>query len=164
MTKTPIDSPAAAGNLTKPMRGGAPRCFQTADTLRAEVAAIPPTRRRLRAFLCQSGLAEIADTAALLSEELLANAVTHGCTDVPPETEVTMTTTYDGHRLHLTVHDPSDTQPRLRAASQDQEHGRGLQLVAALSDRWGVTASAAGTGKAVWLELDHPSSPGEEGR
>ncbi|MFC4507876.1 MULTISPECIES: ATP-binding protein [Streptomyces] len=163
MTRTPIDALAIAGDLTKPSDGEAPRCFQTADALRADLASIPPTRRRLRAFLCRSGLGEIADMAALLSTELLANAVTHGCSEFPPKTEVTMTATYDGQRLRLAVHDPSDSQPCLRAASEDQEHGRGLMLVASLADRWGVTAKAKGTGKSVWLELECSSSQSEEG-
>ncbi|MDF3303324.1 ATP-binding protein, partial [Streptomyces sp. K1PA1] len=32
--------------------------------------------------------------------------------------------------------------------------GRGLFLVDALSDRWGVEADPAGSGKTVWTELD----------
>lgn len=162
MTRTPTNTLAIAGDLRKPSDGEAPRCFQTADALRADLASIPPTRRRLRAFLCRSGLGEIADMAALLSTELLANAVTHGCSEFPPKTEVTMTATYDGQRLRLAVHDPSDNQPRLGAASEDQEHGRGLLLVASLADRWGVTANADGTGKSVWLELEYSYSQSEE--
>jgi anti-sigma regulatory factor (Ser/Thr protein kinase) len=162
VTRTPINTLAIAGDLAKPLDGEAPRCFQTADALRADLAAIPPTRRRLRTFLCRSGLGEIADMAALLSTELLANAVTHGCSEFSPQAEVTMTATYDGHRLCLAVHDPSDNQPRLGSASEDQEHGRGLLLVASLADRWGVTANAGGTGKSVWLELAYSSSQSEE--
>ncbi|WP_159046124.1 ATP-binding SpoIIE family protein phosphatase [Streptomyces sp. WM6372] len=48
------------------------------------------------------------------------------------------------------VSDPSSTQPRLRRARESDEGGRGLFLVAQLTDRWGCRFT--GTGKTIWTE------------
>ncbi|MGW6983073.1 ATP-binding SpoIIE family protein phosphatase [Streptomyces sp. NPDC054932] len=48
------------------------------------------------------------------------------------------------------VSDPSSTQPRLRRARDTDEGGRGLFLVAQLTDRWGCRFT--GTGKTIWTE------------
>ncbi|MET9854540.1 SpoIIE family protein phosphatase [Streptomyces sp. NPDC006450] len=48
------------------------------------------------------------------------------------------------------VSDPSSTQPRLRRARETDEGGRGLFLVAQLSDRWGCRFTS--TGKTIWTE------------
>ncbi|WP_435211245.1 SpoIIE family protein phosphatase [Streptomyces sp. bgisy034] len=49
------------------------------------------------------------------------------------------------------VSDGSLTTPRIRRASETDEGGRGLQLVAALSQRWGTRYTT--TGKCIWAEL-----------
>ncbi|MFE7413956.1 ATP-binding protein [Streptomyces laurentii] len=41
---------------------------------------------------------------------------------------------------------------RVETSSRDEESGRGLFLVAALADRWGIEYVT--TGKRVWCELD----------
>ncbi|MGW3327288.1 ATP-binding SpoIIE family protein phosphatase [Streptomyces virginiae] len=48
------------------------------------------------------------------------------------------------------VSDPSSTQPRLRRARETDEGGRGLFLVAQLTDRWGCRFTS--TGKTIWTE------------
>lgn len=48
------------------------------------------------------------------------------------------------------VSDPSSTQPRLRRARETDEGGRGLFLVAQLTDRWGCRFT--GSGKTIWTE------------
>ncbi|GGS93473.1 ATP-binding protein [Streptomyces chromofuscus] len=157
VTEPPFNTPAAAGALPQQRNDEALRPFQMAVSFPADPAAIPPMRRQLRALLCRSGLTEIADDAVLASQELMANAVNHGCRQLPPDTEITMTAAYNSARLRLAVHDPSGEKPRLLPASKEQEDGRGLQLVAAFADRWGVEANAEGAGKSVWMEFDSPS-------
>ncbi|NGO43159.1 ATP-binding protein [Streptomyces ureilyticus] len=50
--------------------------------------------------------------------------------------------------------DRSPVLPRLCAVGAAEESGRGLALVAALSDDWGVARPALGTtGKSVWFTL-----------
>jgi hypothetical protein len=64
-----------------------------------------------------------------------------------------MTATCDGRLLRLQVKDPSGERPCVRAATADEESGRGLLLVDAFADRWGVEAPSEGGGKTVWMEL-----------
>ncbi|WP_434582164.1 ATP-binding protein [Carbonactinospora thermoautotrophica] len=71
----------------------------------------------------------------------------------------------------IEVHGGHPDAPRPRGPDPDDEHGRGLQLVAALAAGWGVrhdgrhTALAAGWGvrhdgrhKIVWASLDLPGA------
>nr|WP_143678341.1 ATP-binding protein [Streptomyces rhizosphaericus] len=50
--------------------------------------------------------------------------------------------------------DGSLTTPRIRHASETDEGGRGLQLVSALSHRWGTRYTP--TGKCIWTEQPLP--------
>ena len=56
--------------------------------------------------------------------------------------------------LLVEVSDPLPDPPRERAASPEEEGGRGLQLVAHSSSRWGTRPAHAG--KTVWFELSVP--------
>jgi hypothetical protein len=47
------------------------------------------------------------------------------------------------------VMDRTTFRPRRRRAENEDEHGRGLQIVAMLADRWGSRTS--GAGKSVWF-------------
>ncbi|MCQ1577157.1 ATP-binding protein [Streptomyces parvus] len=151
------DSPAGASSPVgsdRLLAGDPARRFQTAVTFPATTEAIPPVRRDLYKLLCKSGLAEVAYIAALAAQELMANAVMHGCQGFPSDTAVTMTATCDGRQLRLTVEDPSTDLPCVRSGSSDAEGGRGMLLVDDFADRWGVEVSPmANGGKAVWMEL-----------
>ncbi|MGW1625624.1 ATP-binding protein, partial [Streptomyces sp. NPDC002172] len=67
------------------------------------------------------------------------------------------------HSLTCEVYDGSLTTPRMRRATYTDEGGRGLQLVAALSQRWG--ARYLDDGKCIWTEQDIPrgDASGEPG-
>jgi len=58
--------------------------------------------------------------------------------------------------LFSEVIDDSAAVPRLRHADEDDERGRGLQVVSQLARRWGTRR--AGTGKVVWCELTVPTT------
>jgi len=60
-----------------------------------------------------------------------------------------------GSNLKVHVRDGSAALPQQRPAHDDDEVGRGLALVEALSDAWGVepVCDEGGSGKAVWFEL-----------
>ena len=60
-------------------------------------------------------------------------------------------------RLICEVSDGSLTTPRIRRASDTDEGGRGLQLVAALSQRWGTRYTS--DGKCIWTEQPLPEPP-----
>jgi len=107
-----------------------------------------------------SRLERVADDAVMAAQELMANAVLHGCRDCSPETEVSLTATCHGACLRLAVRDPS-AEWTARSATDDLESGRGLDIVTELADRWGVKQCSSG-GKEVWCELELEPQPSKE--
>ncbi|MFE2940531.1 ATP-binding protein [Streptomyces sp. NPDC059255] len=92
------------------------------------------------------------ETAALLLSELVTNALRHGS---PPGREIAVTLYHAEGLLRVEVEDAGDRLPRPRVPGADDECGRGLALVAALADDWGV-APRRGPGKRVWALLKVP--------
>ncbi|MFJ5773580.1 ATP-binding protein [Streptomyces sp. NPDC093094] len=115
---------------------------------RAEPQEVAAVRRVLRLHLITWGLDAIADEAQLCVSELVTNVITH----VGPGTPAVLVVSMRGVRLRIEVHDP-DTRalPVLTDPAPDAEHGRGMALVAALADRWGV--QLRGDLKVTWCEL-----------
>lgn len=98
-------------------------------------------RRHVREQLSTWGLDDMATTTELLVSELVGNVVRHG------RGPLQLRLLLDAD-LVCEVSDGSLTMPRVRHASETDEGGRGLQLVAALSQRWGTRYTAAG--KCIW--------------
>lgn len=97
----------------------------------------------------------LSDTAALLVAELAANAVTHGRV---PGRDIEVLLRLDAYTLRIDVSDSrGERRPSVTAvtAAPEAEHGRGLLLVDALADRWGVFDRVP-VGKTVRAELDLP--------
>ncbi|MET8947648.1 ATP-binding protein [Streptomyces sp. NPDC004542] len=115
----------------------------------ADPCEVSALRRLLRLQLGVWELRELIDPAQLCVSELVSNVVTH----VGPETPTTLAVSMKGVYLRLEVHDP-DTRalPTLVQAGQDAEAGRGMALVDATADRWGVELRA--DRKVTWCELD----------
>ncbi|MFD4245766.1 ATP-binding protein [Streptomyces sp. NPDC058525] len=131
-----------------------PRDFQMAAEVSARPEAVAGARRQLVCLLESSGLSECADRVMLVAQELMVNAMTHGCEN-RPEGFFSVRAMHAWGRLRVEVEDPSTRQPLPRSASADEEGGRGLHLVDALATRWGTDLPAPGmTGKTVWFELD----------
>ncbi|MFB7090034.1 ATP-binding protein [Streptomyces sp. NPDC056296] len=110
-----------------------------------EVATL---RRNVRACLGAWGLQDLVDEAQLCVSELVANVITH----VGAGTPTTLAVQLNGTSLRIEVHDP-DTRalPTLVAADVESEGGRGMALVGAITDRWGVQLGA--DRKVTWCEL-----------
>lgn len=90
------------------------------------------------------------DTPAHVVAELAANAVLHG--RVTGRDFRLMLTAYDD-RLRIEVTDArAERLPALTEQPADSESGRGLLLVRALADRWGVTPGPVPC-KTVWAEI-----------
>ncbi|MCA2204123.1 ATP-binding protein [Streptomyces griseoincarnatus] len=82
--------------------------------------------------------------------ELAANAVTHGRV---PGRDFRLAFYVVGHTLRIEVTDTrGDRLPQHQPPSPDAESGRGLLLVEALADRWGVSEDRLPR-KTVWAEL-----------
>ncbi|GEC04708.1 ATP-binding protein [Streptomyces spinoverrucosus] len=93
---------------------------------------------------------ERAEDVSVCVSELATNALLHG---VPPGRGFLLRVRYDGDVLRVEVHDSGSGVPRV--ADEADEGGRGLLLVAALSDKWGVGERELG--KVVWCEFALPA-------
>ncbi|MFE5736904.1 ATP-binding protein [Streptomyces celluloflavus] len=91
----------------------------------------------------------LTDTAELLLGELAANAVL-AATGPGRQIEVRFGLTEGA--LTLEVADAGDGEPVVRDPAVWDEHGRGMVLVAALAEEWGVRPRY-GVGKSVWVAL-----------
>jgi serine phosphatase RsbU (regulator of sigma subunit)/anti-sigma regulatory factor (Ser/Thr protein kinase) len=100
-------------------------------------------RSHVRSQLSAWGLDDLVMTTELLASELVGNVVRHA------KGPVRLRLLRAG-KLICEVSDGSQTTPRIRRASETDEGGRGLQLVAALSQRWGTRYTE--TGKCIWTE------------
>ncbi|MGW2821678.1 ATP-binding protein [Streptomyces sp. NPDC001443] len=95
------------------------------------------------------------DAVELVAGELAANAVTHG--RVPGRDAELRLSRCDGDRVRVEVADTlGERLPRREPAGPDAEHGRGLILVATLSETWGVAPRPGGPGKTVWAVIVTP--------
>lgn len=134
----------------------------TADASTARIVLDDDTRapgvarRFLREFLARSAVDEdVSATAELCLSELVTNAVVHA------GSRSELRATLDDDRLTVAVSDRGGVPVDAADAAPDEDpdvlrvHGRGLQLVEALADRWGSERDAVGT--TVWfaLELHH---------
>jgi anti-sigma regulatory factor (Ser/Thr protein kinase) len=106
-------------------------------------------REFLRQATCPEHHIEVLEDAVLLVSELVTNSVLHGG---PP---VVVAVDCDGEALRVRVRDGSPSLPELRHAQQVDEGGRGLELVANLSQDWGV--DPVEDGKHVWFVLRKPA-------
>jgi anti-sigma regulatory factor (Ser/Thr protein kinase) len=115
---------------------------------RRERRSVPAARVFAAETLAGWGVAgtERAADVLLCVSELVTNAVVHG---VPPGRQLRLLLRFDGRAVVVEVHDSGPGVPRI--VHDGDEGGRGLLLVAALSDRWGVRERALG--KAVWCEF-----------
>jgi len=100
-------------------------------------------RRHIRDQLTAWDLDDLAPTTELLASELVGNVVRHA------RGPVRLRLLY-GAELVCEVYDGSQTMPRIRRATETDEGGRGLQLIAALSGRWGARYTP--TGKCIWAQ------------
>jgi anti-sigma regulatory factor (Ser/Thr protein kinase) len=90
----------------------------------------------------------LIDTALLLVSELASNAILHAGSALVVCLRVT-----DRH-LRIEVSDGDPRRPMLKQYDDDAVTGRGLHIVDAMADRWGVAEIEGG--KAVWFELTFP--------
>ncbi|MBE2315963.1 SpoIIE family protein phosphatase [Solirubrobacter sp. CPCC 204708] len=106
--------------------------------------------RRARTFTTEAlvdwGFSErLRDDALLIAGELVTNAILHG----RPPVELRLRRNPD--HLRIEVDDGAAGIPRKLRPTPADDHGRGLQLTAAVAHRWGTRPLR--DGKSVWCEL-----------
>lgn len=110
----------------------------------------PTSAASARAFVEEHcvrwGLQDAMDEALLVASELVTNAVVHA------ESDAVLSITATEEILRIEVADSGRDAPDPHVAGNDDEHGRGLLLIAVLSAAWG-TEPRLGGGKIVWADL-----------
>ncbi|MFG2985200.1 ATP-binding protein [Streptomyces sp. NPDC048258] len=121
----------------------------TRSVRRADLKAVGEIRRALRELMRHRYRTDSAEVAELLVTELVTNALVH--TEQGAEVSASLAAT----RLRVEVRDYASRRPLPYVPTADDgTHGRGLMLVQALADAWGVDVVEPGRGKVVWFELD----------
>lgn len=98
------------------------------------------------ATLTAWGLPGVVDDVRLSVSELVANALAHA--DGPL---IGVRLIVGGGRVRLEVRDGGGGRPIRRSPDAKATRGRGLLLVSAVADGWGVRTEP--TGKAVWADF-----------
>ncbi|MFF3736836.1 SpoIIE family protein phosphatase [Streptomyces sp. NPDC002566] len=111
----------------------------------ADPALVAPIRKQVVEQLDRWRLSEATFTAELVVSELVTNAIRYGARPIR------LRLIHDAATLICEVSDNSHTAPHLRRAKTWDEGGRGLLLVAQLTQRWGSRHTAEG--KTIWAEL-----------
>ncbi|GAA4789236.1 SpoIIE family protein phosphatase [Streptomyces ziwulingensis] len=111
----------------------------------ADPALVAPVRKQVLEQLAAWTLWEASFTVELVVSELVTNAIRYGA---PP---IRLRLIHDATTLICEVSDTNHTAPHLRRAKTWDEGGRGLLLVAQLTQRWGSRHTTEG--KTIWAEL-----------
>lgn len=118
--------------------------------VRHDAASAAVVRHELAADLRQLRVApERIDDVVLVASELVANAVRHA-TPVSAR-KIDVTWDFEESDVLIRVGDGSWAEPRRLRTSAMDPSGRGLTIVEALSDAWGVERTPRG--KRVWARV-----------
>jgi GAF domain-containing protein len=127
------------------------RCTAAADiascSLPEDPTAAGQAREYIRKQLAAWELDDLVITTELLVSELVGNVIRHAKGPIRLRL-------LRSRSLICEVYDGSLTIPRIRRAAYTDEGGRGLHLVAALSQRWGTRY--LDNGKCIWTEQELP--------
>ena len=111
----------------------------------ADPALVAPIRKQVVEQLDKWALPEATFTAELVVSELVTNAIRYGAHPIR------LRLIHDTATLICEVSDTNHSAPHLRRAKTWDEGGRGLLLVAQLTQRWGSRHTA--DGKTIWAEI-----------
>ncbi|WP_298461961.1 ATP-binding protein [uncultured Cellulomonas sp.] len=116
-----------------------------AVVLPADPASPAQARQVLRRVLTEADRLDCLDAAELACTELVTNAVLHAHTAIEVTVDVV-------DSVRVAVHDGNASLPRHPHYDAQATTGRGLALVAAVTDAYGVT-DVGPTGKTVWFTV-----------
>jgi hypothetical protein len=152
---------APSGDVVFPTQ----RLASSACELPPRLESVREARLFTRHTLQRWGLSELFDNIALVTSELVTNALRHGVGPTagssagashhaaPPPVRLSLA--HWTSRVVCSVRDPSDEGPMEKVPDWVAESGRGLHLVASCSDAWGWHP-LAGAGKVVWALFPAP--------
>ena len=95
---------------------------------------------------------EICDAAALVASELASNSVRHAASAFELRIEKSP------NRVRIEVEDDGSGEPALKSPAPTDTSGRGLRIVEAFADEWGVIPRDPAPGKTVWVTIALPPS------
>ncbi|MEU1691092.1 ATP-binding protein [Streptomyces hirsutus] len=143
------DATPTAGGTPPPDLGGA--ACRAAYFLPADRRSVGRARHLVTEQLGVWGVVpDDCATAALVVSELLTNAVLHTRSR---RIACTLGATPDLVLIQVTDDGSGPSAPRTRRAGPRDEVGRGLLLVKAVSEHWGVGGAEYGDGRTVWAML-----------
>lgn len=119
--------------------------------LPAHLSSVTRARHFVRDVLMEWELPAVAEDAQLGTSELVANAVRHAGTDLRLSIRLDRSVT-----ISIRDGQPELRRPVAAEANFLAESGRGLHIVAAISQDWGITSTDGG--KVVWFVLAIPTS------
>jgi anti-sigma regulatory factor (Ser/Thr protein kinase) len=108
--------------------------------------AVTAARRFVRDVLSDHSR-ETVEAAELMASELATNCVRHARTDF----EMAI---HDKGQVRIEVRDSGGGRPRVLSPAPQEPSGRGLRIVEAMADAWGVVPGS--DGKAVWFTVPRP--------
>jgi anti-sigma regulatory factor (Ser/Thr protein kinase) len=117
--------------------------------LPADLESTAVAREFVRVHLVRHGLPGLVEDLSLVTSELATNAILHA------QTTFSVTLQGNSESVLLSVRDGSAVVPGVLAAQAVNmgTGGRGLAIVAELSDCWGTTPDTDG-GKSTWARFD----------
>ncbi len=151
--------PVMAGHATAPRARWA---VQSVLAIAALPTATPCARLHARNIAHEWSLSELAGTIELVVSELVTNAVQASVDDdgrprYTPEHGLAcihLRLSTDGMAVLVEVWDENSELPAPTQPGLDDESGRGLMLVDALTARWGWDTPHSGRGKVVWAVVE----------
>jgi anti-sigma regulatory factor (Ser/Thr protein kinase) len=111
--------------------------------LDADPATVGDARTATTGQLAEWGLEDLSFTTELIVSELVTNAIRHAAGPIHVRL-------IRDRSLICEVSDTGHTSPHLRHAANDDEGGRGLFIVAQITEQWGTRYMPSG--KTIWAE------------
>jgi serine/threonine-protein kinase RsbW len=117
---------------------------------RAHFPGVRSSTSSARRFACDAVgdvPGEVADAIALIASELATNCVRHAASAFEIRIERLP------ESIRIEVEDDGDGEPVVRSPEFTATSGRGMQIVQALADEWGVIPKSGAPGKTVWATV-----------
>jgi anti-sigma regulatory factor (Ser/Thr protein kinase) len=165
--RTPAFTPARRAVPPRPAGPAAgpadtPGTYARAD-LPPEPAAAGQARRLTRQALTRWGMDALTDEAQAIASELAANAAAAAIPARPALPAIIFAVHQRPGELRIIVWDNGPGQPQPAHPGTNDEHGRGLAIIDALTRRnWGWWPTPKSGGKVVWAALPTTDDDGRD--